>query len=65
MIEIVLIELTPKVEATEARGIKEEEWSSSTPSREDNEGNDVDGKDQIDNALDQQVENPEKEQMPI
>lgn len=66
MIEGVLGELEPQVEATEARGVEDEEegWSSTT-GKDDNEGDDANDEDQINNIVDQQVEVLHKEQVTI
>lgn len=64
MIEGVLGELEPVVEATEARGVKKEDGSSSTPGKDDNKG-DGTNDDKIDDApmgyTKQQVEVREEE----
>lgn len=52
MIEGVFGVLTPEVGATEGRDIEEEEEvPSSTPGKDDNEGNEANDEDQINNAL--------------
>lgn len=63
MIEGILCELAPEVEATEAQGNEEEEGSRYTPS--DNEGNNANDENQIIDGVDQQVEYQYEEQVPI
>lgn len=56
MIESVLSELAFEVQATEARCAKEEEGSSPTLCKDDNEENNIEDKDQITDTTYQQIE---------
>lgn len=64
-VAILVGELAPKVEATKARGKGEEEGSSSTPGKEENEGNIASDEDQHVDATGQQVEDQYDVQEPI
>lgn len=62
----MLGELAPEVEATEAHAAKEEdERSSSTLGKDDNEGNIASDEDQIADAAGQQVKAQQEELTPI
>lgn len=52
MIESMLNELAPEVEATKAKGNGQEEGSSSTPGKDDNGNNDANDEKQIIDATD-------------
>lgn len=61
----MLGELASEVEATKAQGNGEEEGSSFTPGKDDNEGNFASDEDQIVDATDELVEAQHKEQAQI
>lgn len=65
MIEGVLGELSPKMEATEARDNREEDGSSSTLGKDDNEGNNAIDENLSIDVADQQVEAQYEEQVPL
>lgn len=64
MINGVLGELAAEVEATEARGVEQDEGSSSTPDKDDSKGDGADDENKIDYApakyIEQQVEVQDK-----